>query len=167
MALVVEDGTGKSTAEAYDSIANAAAYLLEVGSSTFNALATDALKEEAARRATRYMEARWRTRWKGNKTLETQALAWPRYNVTDEDGFTVDSDSVPLAVREAFAEACEIASTSGEDLEPDVTPPVKVARIDVLEVEFFPGSNPLAVRSKVLGKIAYLLDDSNTLARSA
>ena len=166
MALVVEDGTGKSTAEAYDSTANAALYLLEVGSTVFDALAAGP-QEEAARRATRYMEREWRTEWKGNKTLETQALAWPRYNVVDEDGFVVDSDSVPLAVREAFAEACEMAAVSGADLEPDVAPPLQSVKIDVLEVEWFQGSQTETMRAKVLGKIRFLLDQSNTLARSA
>ena len=166
MALVVEDGTVVANAEAYDTIANVDTYASNVGNSAWGAIATDALKEEAARRATRYMEAKWRLWWKGNKTIETQVLSWPRYNVLDEDGFVVDSDIVPRGVKEAFAEACLLTGVS-TDLEPDVAPfPIKVVA-DVLEVEFFPGQSPHTVRSKVEGKIQYLLNFGQSLERSA
>ena len=166
MALTVEDGTVVSGAEAYDTIANVSTYAGNIGDATWDALATDALREEAARRATRYMEAKWRLRWKGNKTVETQVLSWPRYNVTDEDGFVVDSDIVPQGVKEAFAEACILTGAS-TDLEPDIAKLTKRVQAGSVEVEYFPGANPHTVRTKVAGKIQYLLELQQRIARSA
>lgn len=166
MALVVEDGSVVAGAEAYDTIANVLTYASNIGDATFAALATGP-QEEAARRATRYMEAKWRMKWKGNKTVDTQVLSWPRYNVLDEDGFVVDSDIVPQGVKEAFAEACILAGDSSVDLEPDVAKLTKLVKAGSVEVEYFPGADPHTVRTKVWGKIAYLLELSQSIARSA
>jgi len=167
VALTVEDGTVVAGAEAYDTIANVSTYAGKIGDATWDALATDALREEAARRATRYMEAKWRLRWKGNKTVETQVLSWPRYNVTDEDEFVVDSDIVPQGVKEAFAEACILAGDTSVDLQPDVAKLTKRVQAGSVEVEYFPGANPHTVRTKVEGKIEYLLELQQRLERSA
>jgi Putative DnaT-like ssDNA binding protein len=165
VALIVEDGTGLATAESYVSVAYVDTYATNIGDATWATLTT-AQQEQACRKATRYMEAKWRLRWKGNKTLETQALAWPRYNVLDEDGYVVDSDDVPQAVEHACSEAALLAGAS-VDLEPDVSRIKKSVRAGSVEVEWFPGSDPYTVRTKVLGKIEHLLELSMKIARSA
>lgn len=109
MALIVEDGTGLSTAESYISVADAKAYHLKMG----NEDAWDAIdnQEAALRKATRYMVQVYRTYWAGERRTTTQALDWPRANVPMLDGpgagewmnfydFTV----VPNEIKEACAE---------------------------------------------------------------
>ena len=74
MALVVEDGTGLSTAESYISVADADTYHSDRGNALWTG--TDAVKEEALRQATEYLDATYD--WKGSISLTTQALNWPR-----------------------------------------------------------------------------------------
>lgn len=76
MAIIVEDGTGKTDAETYVSVAVADAYHTAMGNSTWTG--TDAAKEVALRRAAQYIDNRYRFR--GERRTTTQALEWPRVN---------------------------------------------------------------------------------------
>ena len=67
MAIVVEDGTGKSTAESYISVADASTYHTARGNTAWAALTTDALREAALRKATDFMRQVYRSRWQGYK----------------------------------------------------------------------------------------------------
>lgn len=118
MALVVEDGTGLATAESYLSVADAGTYHSNHGNSTWSG--TDAAKEAALRRATRYLDGHYRGRWKGFKRLRTQALEWPRYEAYDLSGYDLDSDEVPTAVKHATAEAALRELVSPGSLQPDL-----------------------------------------------
>lgn len=118
MALVVEDGTGRSDAESYLSVAAANTFHTNHGNSAWSG--ADAAKEQALRRATRYVDGHYRARWKGFKRLRTQALEWPRYDVYDLSGYDVDSDSVPAAVQHATAEAALREIASPGSLQPDL-----------------------------------------------
>lgn len=122
MPLIVEDGTGKATADAYVSLAEADAYFL--GRNTaWGALANDA-KESAIRFATSWIDDTYAALWKGARANELQTLAWPRDNspgrgimlwrgsyprvqgyIYDLDGFPIDPDVVPKAVKRACMEA--------------------------------------------------------------
>ena len=42
--------------------------------------------------------------WVGTKGSSSQALRWPRDDVSDADGYAVDSESIPKFLREATAE---------------------------------------------------------------
>jgi hypothetical protein len=139
MALVVEDGTGKSDAEAYDTIANISTYLTKYGEeTTFDGLASDELREEATREGARYLDAVYGVRWLGTRTNETQALDWPRSGVYDYDGFLIDGSTMPQALLDAQAIAADRAA-AGDDLMPDVTNPgtlkSKRSKVGELEVE--------------------------------
>ena len=81
MSLICEDGSGKSDSESYISVADASSYHTARGNTAWAALATDALREAALRRATDYMRQAYRSRWQGYKVNEDQALDWPRYDV--------------------------------------------------------------------------------------
>lgn len=76
MALIVEDGTGLPNADSYLSVVAADAYHAAMGNdAVWQPLnATD--KEAALRRATQYLDTRYR--WRGEPLTTTQALAWPR-----------------------------------------------------------------------------------------
>jgi hypothetical protein len=75
--LVVEDGTGLSTANCVYSYADATAYHLARGNAAW-AAATQTDCEEAIIAGWQYIENKYRTRWKGSRTNREQALAWPR-----------------------------------------------------------------------------------------
>lgn len=75
MALIVEDGTGLPNADSYLSVADADAYHAAMGNTAWQPLAS-AEKEAALRRATQYLDTRYR--WRGQRLTTTQALEWPR-----------------------------------------------------------------------------------------
>lgn len=102
MALTVEDGTGLVGADAYISVANADTYFLASANATWAAATTPA-KEVAIVKATRYIEKRFGTKWKGLIASSEQALGWPRRYVYDELG-TELVDQVPVQIARACAE---------------------------------------------------------------
>jgi hypothetical protein len=132
MTLIVEDGTNVANAESYASVAQADARLAALGYTTWGPL-LEAEKEAALRRATNYMTQEFRSRWKGNRTNEDQALDWPRIDVEVED-VAIATNVVPLEVRNANIDLA-IKAAAG-DLNPDITPRVIQERIGPLEQRF-------------------------------
>lgn len=120
MTITVEDGTGLAGADAYISEADADTYFASVGNTTWSG-ASSGDKEQAIVKATRYMEKRFGTKWKGIIASSTQALGWPRDYVYDERGTELD-DQVPTAIAHACAEYAVHALSN--DLIPPVIYPV-------------------------------------------
>lgn len=148
MSLIVETGAGLADAESYISVSDAASYLSDRGYSAFAALATDALKEAALRKATDYMEQAYRTRWKGTRVTATQALSWPRLYVERIDGtYYYPGDEVPVEVKNACA-LLALKSIDG-DLNADLTQGVKREKVDVMEVEY-DSASPQYVRYRAI-----------------
>jgi len=116
MALIVEDGTGKTDADSYISQADATTYIGKYTGSTTWAGATSDNKDAALRRAAQYLDLAYGDKWKGQRKTEDQSLDWPRYNVLDRDGFYVDSDSVPVAVKNAQCEMAVEILDNGEPM---------------------------------------------------
>jgi len=127
MTLIVEDGTGKSNANSFVSVADASAYHTARGNSAWAALASDTIREQALIRATDYMEQAYRNRWAGYRVTSTQSLSWPRSWVPMEDVDYISTyypnDEVPTLVANACAELALKASTATllEDQEQLVT----------------------------------------------
>ena len=110
MSLIVEDGTGLSTAESYISVADASTYHSNRGNAAWAALSTDTIREQYLRKATDYMVAMYRNSWQGYKVNGDQALDWPRSGCV-VDGISVDDDIVPTPIKNACAElALKVAS---------------------------------------------------------
>jgi hypothetical protein len=143
MALITEDGTGRSDAESYCSVAAADSYHSKRGNSGWTALDVPT-KEQALRKATDYMAA-FRGRWEGYRKLSTQALDWPRYLVPVKDaldGFGqayYADDAVPAAVQNACAELA-LKTATGTVLAPDLDPPIVREKVGPLETEYLPGT---------------------------
>lgn len=77
MTLIVEDGTGLSSAESYVSVATATTYHAALGNTAWaTATLVEADVEVALRRATQYIDSHYRFR--GEPLTSTQALAFPR-----------------------------------------------------------------------------------------
>jgi len=77
MALVVEDGTGKSNANSYVSIAEADAFFVDLNYTDWAALTT-AQKTGHLIAGTAYIDGRYRNGFAGYLLVASQALAWPR-----------------------------------------------------------------------------------------
>lgn len=111
MTIVVEDGTGLSTAETYCTVAEATTYFSNIGNASWVALASDAVREQCLRKATAFMLGRYRSRWAGCRKTTTQALDWPRSLVPIKDAPNLygnsasyyDDASIPAAVKSACA----------------------------------------------------------------
>lgn len=106
MALVVEDGTGKTDAESYASVSQVDTYVDTTTSSAAWSAAATGEKEAALRRATQYLDSEYRSQWKGERSNEEQALSWPRQNVVDADDYYIDYDEMPSRLISA---TCELA----------------------------------------------------------
>lgn len=126
MSLIVEDGSGKSDANAYVSVAECDAYHTLYTGSTYWSGSLTAAKERAIVTATQYLDAEFEGRWRGSKSGSSQALAWPRFDAVDNDGFAIDSDAVPQKLKDA---CCELALrvVLGDSLLGVVTEPGDVA----------------------------------------
>ena len=145
MALIVEDGTGKTDAESYISVADADTYFTNRGNATWAALNTTE-KEQALRKATDYMQATYTLRWDGIRVTTGQALDWPRAYVQIKQataGYSVlpayyVDNAVPAAVANACAELAVRASAS--DLLADVGAQVKQKTVGPLSVTYADGA---------------------------
>jgi hypothetical protein len=155
--FVVEDGTGKSDATSYVSVAGADQIILDYGL-TWPSGSSDAYideqKEIALNIGTRYLDTRFNTKWKGRKNSEDQALAWPRVNVVDSDGWIIDNDVIPSQIEQATVEVAVYFSESGKafpDLDDEGTISEKKIKIDVIEIhkKFLGGNAGSQIANKV------------------
>jgi len=146
MSLIVEDGTGLATAETYISVADASTYFTARGNTTWDAIATDALREAYLRQAAEYMLSNYRDRWQGLRINKDQALDWPRNGVV-VSGYTLAYDSVPTIIERACAELALNASSA--ELQPDLTQGVLSEKVGPIEVEY-DKSSPQATRYKAI-----------------
>lgn len=132
MAFVVEDGTGKADATSYCTVVFADDYHTDRGNSDWSG--SDAEKQEALIKATDFLEARfpWAT---GYKNTQDQALGWPRSYASDREGYSFNSDEVPVVVQQATAELAVKALSA--ILLPDETRSTKKEQVGPLSVEYF------------------------------
>ena len=101
MEIVVEDGTGMVTANAYASVVESDAILsYQTHATVWPTLETEQ-KENLIIWATQILDQR--TKWKGRKAHDTQALGWPRIGAKDCEGIYVEDDIVPTPVKVAVA----------------------------------------------------------------
>jgi hypothetical protein len=145
MPLIVEDGTGKSDAESYISVADATAYHLARGNAAWAAVASDTVREQLLRKATDYMEATYRERWAGYRKTSTQSLSWPRYEVPIRDSVTSGvytayyaNDEVPTIVARACADLA-LRAIDG-DLAADLDVPVTSETVGPISVTYAEGA---------------------------
>lgn len=123
MALVVEDGTGLSTANAYVSEAFVDLFHSDRNNTAW-ADFTSPEKQASIIRATEYIDKRFGRRFRGFRQLKEQALEWPRLSAFDDDGFLFSgTDDLPRQLEKAAAEYSLRAAICGV-LAPDPIAPV-------------------------------------------
>jgi len=133
MALVVEDGTGKTDADSYLSLTDADSYNLAHSASALWIAATEAVKEKALRLATQYLDVRYAGLWKGAKCSDAQSLAWPRIWAEKSDTYDsayYDSDAIPQKLKDATAELA-LRVVEGDTLFDDITKPGVISSTSV------------------------------------
>ena len=112
MAFVVEDGSGKSDANAYVSVAEVTSYLTESGQETaWNGLASDTVREQHIVIATRYVDSRFGAKFLGSRRNQTQALEWPREEVYFGSQLVYNAGDIPKELKWAIAEYANLHIT--------------------------------------------------------
>ena len=153
MALVVEDGTGKSDANSYVSLTECNTYHIDRSNSDWTG--DDPTKEAALIRATQYLDSHYRSRFLGYRGSEAQALEWPRYDVEDDNGYWLDGE-IPQELKYA---TCELAlrALSGELLDDQdrggAVRRVKVGPIETEYSESAPAGTIYRFVDEVLGRL--------------
>lgn len=105
--FIVEDGTGKSNANALITVLEADQIMENYSSSADwsgvegTEQEKQAAKETAIREATRFMNVEYQ--WKGYRTYLVQALQWPRVYCYDDEGNYIDMNTIPDKIKEACA----------------------------------------------------------------
>lgn len=178
MAIIVEDGTGLSDAESYISVADATSYLAlyaansaGVAPSAWTGAASDAVRENALRQATQWIDRKFSGQWKGRRYLAAQRLMHPRISL-EIDGFAWSSliDGLPRALTEACAEVAllfiggevlfENQDTSGRVLEEKL----KLGPIETF-TKYSGGRSEDDVYSKVEASLSQLIESSDSVIR--
>lgn len=145
MDLIIEDGTGKTDANSYVTLAEAEAFHeLQGSAEKWTALSADD-KAKNLILAFMDMEGMYRGKWIGQKHNPKQAAAWPRSvkvggdeTLTDPDGVFIAVDEVPRPVKEAQLQVSLIRLNGGTFSMQTVTKDqyLKRKKVDVLEKEW-------------------------------
>ena len=103
MALILEDGTGKSNADSFTDLATARAIAANYGV-TLPTIDTDA--EVALRQGCQYLMLS-ESRFSGSRVSASQALPWPRVGASNQYGFEYSETDIPvqLSYAQVFAAA--------------------------------------------------------------
>ena len=103
MALVVEDGTGKSDADSFISLFDARAFSEKYG---ITLPTNDAAAEVALRQGCQYVELQQKC-FSGSRLTSTQALSWPRTGATNSYGAEYADGDMPaqLGYAQVYAAA--------------------------------------------------------------
>lgn len=156
MAIVVEDGTGLSTSNAYVSVAEADAYFAE---STTLWAGTNGTKEKAIVRATRAIDLMGANKFLGTKLVETQALAWPRDEAYDRDG--IELTGIPVYLKRAVFEAALQELISENATMPNTTQQVVTERVEgAVQVTYSEGSYQGTTFRAIRGWLDYVCKGS-------
>ena len=131
--MALDTTIGGAAADSYATLAEYTARATAMGWT----LGAEAANEANLRRAAIAIDTGYTH--KGTKAAQAQALAWPRVNVIDGDGYSVSSGTIPQAVKDAQMEMAYLIQ-GGADPLATVDAVVKREKIDVIEVEYQSGS---------------------------
>lgn len=137
MVLVVETGAAMADADAFVSLEDFKAHCDKRGYTYGD---DDNLIDQAIVRATAFISESYS--WQGwrvksrNSSDGAQALSWPRYDVIDEDGYTVPADTVPIEIVKATIEVARKELAVPEVMTPSYTPSEQVKREKFDKIEF-------------------------------
>ena len=153
MALIVEDGSGLSTATSYVSLADAGTWHAARGNTAW-ASASEAAREVALVRATAALDMH---EFVGLRESNTQALAWPRYNAVDRDGFEITG--IPTGLKSAVCAAALVELSSSGALTPamDRSSWTQREKVGPVEIEYKAGAPARTNYTEISGYLAGLV----------
>lgn len=134
MSLVLEDGTGVVTANAYATVDEIGAILDSNIHSTWALLDPDS-QEKLVIWATRLLDERMK--WFGHKTYPTSGLAWPRAGTRDRENTPIDDNLVPRQVKVAVAVLADHLIAGNPDAV-NTASNLSLIKADVVELKFDP-----------------------------
>jgi hypothetical protein len=143
MALVIEDGSNVSGAEAYADAAALDAWALKVWGAALTG--DDDAKEAAIRRAVAWLDAQ---AWVGTRANgRDQSLAWPRKNAIDADLYKIGETEIPNELITGQHILARAELTSPGVLSPDVTLSGNKVLTEVKGIVWTPQSAPNTVEA--------------------
>jgi len=113
-----------------------------------------------------YIEA---LNWKGQKAEEDHSLEWPRKQVTDRNGYVLDTDYIPPNLKKALAEAAYRESSEAGSTQPDLAGPSNIQSMKAgsLALSYFDSkSESGAIYSIIEGLLKGLLLDGAKCRRT-
>lgn len=150
--MALDTTIGGASSDSYITLTEWETYATNMGWTTAG---TDAVKEAYLRRATLYLDRNYI--WLGTKKTAAAARQWPRSMSELVDGYVVDSDAIPQAIKDAQAELAWIAH-EGTDLFATVTTGAVTksrVKVDVIEeAEEYQGALELPKFTAVTGLLA-------------
>lgn len=159
MTIIVEDGTGLNNAESYVSVAEFVLYHTNRGNSV--ATLPTATIEILLRKATDYLSAQYRGKWLGYRSNSTQALDFPRTGIVTDEFITVESNQIPIELKNA---QCELAARANDGaLMQDETQKVKREKVDVIEVEYVESASVQTRYTQIDNMLSVLLSTTNSV----
>jgi hypothetical protein len=130
--MALDTTIGGASSDSYVTAVEYAAYIVANIDASYSGVT--ATQELNLRRAAQYLSRNFR--WIGSKQYQTQARAWPRLTDKLVDGWPVDPDTIPQAVKDAQCELAYIFEVDGVDPYAAITTgAVKVSRSKAGPVE--------------------------------
>lgn len=139
VSLITEDGSCVSGANCYVTLDFADSYMRDTGRTDWSSL-DEETRKACLINATKYIDSTYsRLGWKGaRKYHRRQSLDFPRVELFDKDGDEVLG--IPEELKQAVCEAAFLGTTTDLFTVKEATGSVKRQKVDVLEVEYFSGS---------------------------
>lgn len=152
--LVVETGKCLDNANSYVSLEFARDYAISRGYDDILELTDDELKKMLIR-GTDYVDHIYK--YRGKKCTSQQALSFPRKDLVDDDGFTVEG--IPLNLKKAVVEAAKLVRIQDTlFITKNKDGAIKRKKVDVLETEFFENKDTSLEYSTIYEVLNSLLD---------
>lgn len=149
MTFEVEDGSGSSTANSYESLDNFRAHHTDrnIGTSKYN----DTKVNAALIKATDYVDKRFGKKFRGFRQRKDQALEWPRLDAFDNDGYVLSGteDDVPRQLKKAISEYALLVLQLERDLAPVPQPEFPILDPDTGTVTAAGSGSVVGKREKV------------------
>jgi len=152
--IVVETGSGSSTANSYISEAELATYALDRGVTLTGTSAVLIIQ------AMDYLESKM---FIGTKSTDPQNLQWPRTGV-EVDNFYINSTTIPRLLKEAEMELCIALDGGVNPLANQGRETVK-EKVGELEVEYSPSARAVTYLTAAETKLQKLLLNSARVIR--
>ena len=135
--MALDATVGGTASDTYGTVDDADAYFTARGVAEWTG--TDAVKEQALRKAATYLDSTYRGRWKGQRVNRDQALGWPRSYAIDSDGYSIGADSIPNELKYAQFEVA-LLYIAGTDPLATIDRAVKSEQVGDLSVTYMDGA---------------------------